>query len=59
MNLSYLILMFWVFLMGTAQLAWWAVDNRLLGFVALAAAVIFLLESLSVISWRIPVKRAP
>jgi hypothetical protein len=46
--------MFWVFLTGTVQLAWWAVDGRLLGFIALASVVLFVLESLNIVSWRLP-----
>jgi NADH:ubiquinone oxidoreductase subunit 3 (subunit A) len=57
MPLSYFVLMLWVFLTSTVQLGWWTVDNRLLGFIGLAAVVIFVLESLSVVTWRVPGRR--
>lgn len=54
MPLSYIILMFWVFLTGTVQLGWWTVDGRLLGFIALGAVAVFILESLDVVTWKLP-----
>ncbi len=54
MSLSQVVLMLWVFLMGTMQLGWWSVDGRLVGFIALAAVAIFVLESINVVSWRVP-----
>jgi NADH:ubiquinone oxidoreductase subunit 3 (subunit A) len=57
MPLSYFVLMLWVFLTSTVQLGWWTVDGRLLGFIGLAAVVIFVLESLSVVTWRVPGRR--
>lgn len=57
MPLSYVIAMLWIFLMGTVQLEWWAVDIRLLGFIALAAVAIFALESVNVVRWQVPVRK--
>lgn len=51
MQLSYFVLMLWVFLTTTVQMGWWAVDSKLIGFVGLAAVVIFVLESLGVVAW--------
>lgn len=57
MPLSQFVLMLWVFLMSTVQLGWWAVDMKLLGFIGLAAVVIFVLECVGVLGWRIPGRR--
>jgi hypothetical protein len=46
-----------LFLTGVTQFGWFTVDVRLLGFVALAAVVIFVLESLGVVTWRLPARR--
>ncbi len=51
--LSQFVLMLWVFLSATVQLGWWAVDGRLLGFIGLAAVVIFVLESVGVVGWTL------
>ncbi len=52
MPLSYFVLMLWVFLVSTVQLGWWAVDGRLIGFIGVAAVIIFVLEQVSVIRWK-------
>ncbi len=51
--LSQFVLMLWVFLSATVQLGWWAVDGRLMGFIGLAAVVIFVLESVGVVGWTL------
>lgn len=52
--LSQFVLMLWVFLTTTVQMGWWAVDGKLIGFVGLAAVVIFVLECVGVVGWTLP-----
>lgn len=46
MYLSTFILVLYVFLQSSVYLAWFAVDNKLLGFVGMAFVIVFLVEVL-------------
>jgi hypothetical protein len=49
MALSSFILALWVFLTSAAQLGWFSIDGRFIGFVGIAYVVVFVLECLAVI----------
>lgn len=52
MSLSYFLLALYVFLQSSVYLAWFSVDNKLLGFVGIAFVVVVIIETLFTASGR-------
>ena len=53
MNLSTLVTAVWLILVGLSWLGWVAVSLEVLGFVALVAGVLIILEGLNVFNQRV------
>lgn len=54
MSLSTFVLGLWVFLISSRSLEWFAVDQKLIGFVGIAYVVILVIEAIwqPIVLWR-------